>query len=125
MAEDYAAAGFEVRSRLLGARAVRAPRDDGDAAAFVGEISDEANWGRIWARPGLDVRTRVLCVIVALSVQDQWEYVRVHVAGARNIGVPREELVELAGQLIFYATLARCHRLIKIVDDVFEDPGAA
>lgn len=120
MLSEAAKAGREVRAHLFG-EAVGAARASDRVASFIGEVSDEANWGKIWARPGLELKTRSLCVIAALAAQDQWEHLEAHVRGARNIGVTMDELTELAGQLVFYATLPRVHRMVRIIDRVYHE----
>jgi alkylhydroperoxidase/carboxymuconolactone decarboxylase family protein YurZ len=114
------AAGREVRARLFGGQTPR-PRPSDTIAPDLGVLSDTANWGSIWARPGLDLRTRSICVIVALVAQGKFEYARLHVSGAKNIGIPESELIEVAMQLLFYTSLPTVHETLKLIQDVYRD----
>jgi alkylhydroperoxidase/carboxymuconolactone decarboxylase family protein YurZ len=54
---------------------------DAAADALIPELaglSDDANWGQIWSRPGLDLRTRSLCVICSLLSLERYKYAYGH-----------------------------------------------
>ncbi len=59
-------------------------------------------FGHIYQREALDVRTRSLCTIAALVVLDRDRQLAGHITGALNIGVSKEEILELITQLLFY-----------------------
>lgn len=118
---EFAAKGRHTREALFGKEHARNPRPVDNIAPFLGELSDEANWGRIWSRPGLGLRTRAMCVVVALVSQGQLEYATGHVRGLRNLGMPREELVEVATQLTFYCGLPRVRQFLALIIEVYED----
>src|SRR5687768_506406 len=96
---ELEAAGRATRIRLFGESSTP-ERPSDSVVPDLGVISDVANWGAIWSRPGLDLRTRSICVIVSLVTQGKFEYARMHVAGAKNIGIPKSELIEVALQLV-------------------------
>jgi 4-carboxymuconolactone decarboxylase len=120
---DALEAGLEVRARLLGADNVARSRTSDAAAPDLGLLSDEVLWGRIWARPGLDLKLRSLTVVVALVALERYDYAEVHIRGARNVGFSREEMVEIMMQLTFYVGLPVVHEGIKLVTKVFAEDG--
>lgn len=69
-------------------------------------IISEANFGTIWARPGLSLRERELvcmAVLIALGARG----VAIHFKHAHNVGFSEAELKEVILQTIPYAGLPR------------------
>jgi len=52
----------------------------------------EEGYGRVLARPGLDVRTRELCVVALLAAADWPVQLESHLRGALNVGTERERV---------------------------------
>jgi 4-carboxymuconolactone decarboxylase len=69
----------------------------------VHEYLTEACFGDVWARPGLDLRTRRLLTIAMLAAMGRERQLRAHLAGAVSQGIPREEVLETLLQVIPYA----------------------
>jgi 4-carboxymuconolactone decarboxylase len=77
-------------------------------------------FGEIFARPGLDLRSRELAAVSALAMRgDAFPQLRVHVAAALRLGWSREALVEALMQVALFAgfpaainALAGCHDLL-------------
>src|SRR5262245_27725651 len=60
-------------------------------------------WGEVWSRPGLDRKTRS-CIVLAITIAlGRWEEFRIHVRGAFNNGLTRDELKEIILQSAVYA----------------------
>jgi len=118
----YAGLGRQTRERLLGAAGPKQDRQAADALIpELADLSDDANWGQIWSRPGLDLRTRSLCTICALLSLERYKYAYGHMRGARRIGISREELSEAVMQLVFYAGLSVVHEGLALVVRAYED----
>jgi 4-carboxymuconolactone decarboxylase len=49
-------------------------------------------YGKVLSRPGVDLRTRELCVVAACAVSGQQRQLHSHLRGALNSGASREEL---------------------------------
>ena len=58
----------------------------------------ESAFGMIWSRPGLATRDRSLVTVAQLAALGRTEELRAHLVGARNVGLTREELVEVLMQ---------------------------
>ncbi|MDR5749614.1 MULTISPECIES: carboxymuconolactone decarboxylase family protein [unclassified Caballeronia] len=64
----------------------------------------EFPFGDIYSRPGLDLKARELAVVAALTaLGNAAPQLNVHIAGALNVGVSREEIVEVIMQMAVYA----------------------
>jgi 4-carboxymuconolactone decarboxylase len=118
----YADTGRATREKYLGVASPKADRAAADALIpELADLSDDANWGQIWSRPGLDLRTRSLCVICSLLTMERYKYAYGHMRGARRIGITREELAEAVTQLTFYAGLSVVHEGLALVVRAYED----
>ena len=56
-------------------------------------IIDEALFGSIWSRPGLDVTHRAICTTSALMALGQLPLLRRHIERCLNLGLTPDQLV--------------------------------
>jgi 4-carboxymuconolactone decarboxylase len=71
-----------------------------DLARYVIEFA----FGDIYSRPGLDVRSREIAVIAALTaLGSALPQLKMHINAALNVGLSREEIVEIIMQMSVYA----------------------
>ena len=64
----------------------------------------EFPFGDIYSRPGLDLRSREIAVIAALTaLGNATPQLKAHLQAALNVGVTREEIVEVLMQMAVYA----------------------
>ncbi len=69
-------------------------------------IVSEANFGTVWARPGLSLRDReLICLAILIAIGSHG--VAMHFKHAHNVGLTDEELKEIILQTIPYAGLPR------------------
>src|SRR3546814_349258 len=52
-------------------------------------------WGPIWTRSGLDLKTRTIITVSLLLALNRRNEVAIHINGALNNGVTKEELQEI------------------------------
>ncbi|HEX8165175.1 MAG TPA: carboxymuconolactone decarboxylase family protein [Beijerinckiaceae bacterium] len=94
MDEERLKKGEAMRRRVLGDAYV-----DGRAATeFTRDLEALITgfaWGEMWTRPGLDPKIRSIVTLVIAATRSQWDEYRVHVRGALNNGLTREELKEV------------------------------
>ncbi|HYZ16136.1 MAG TPA: 4-carboxymuconolactone decarboxylase [Candidatus Acidoferrum sp.] len=96
--------GMEVRREVLGAAHVdRATAAATDLNRDFQEFITRYAWGEVWARPGLDRRTRSLLTIAMMAALGRWDELRLHIRATRNTGVTREEVREVLLQVGVYA----------------------
>ncbi|MCE1190881.1 MAG: carboxymuconolactone decarboxylase family protein [Acidovorax sp.] len=76
---------------------------DGIAPDFARYLI-EFPFGDIYSRPGLDLRSREIAVVAALTaLGNAVPQLKVHLRAALNVGVTREETVEVLMQMAVYA----------------------
>lgn len=64
----------------------------------------EFPFGDIYSRPGLDLRSREIATIAALSAMgNAAPQLRVHIEAGLNVGLSRQEIVEILMQMAVYA----------------------
>jgi 4-carboxymuconolactone decarboxylase len=59
-------------------------------------------WGEVWGRPGLPRKTRSLLNLAMLTALNREHEFKLHVRGAINNGVSREEITEVLLQTAIY-----------------------
>jgi 4-carboxymuconolactone decarboxylase len=75
-----------------------------DIAPDFARLVIEFPFGDIYSRPGLDLRTRELAVVAALTAMgNAAPQLKVHIHGARNVGCSEQEIVEVMMQMAVYA----------------------
>jgi 4-carboxymuconolactone decarboxylase len=80
----------------------------------------EFPFGDIYPRPGLDLKTREMLTVAALTVlgYPQAE-LKEHIRGALNVGCTREELLEVILQMAVYAGFPAALEAVKTAASVF------
>ena len=118
--------GMETRREVLGEvheAAAEAQKTEFDAD--FQRLSTEMAWGSVWARPGLDRRTRSLVTIAMLAALGRNEELGMHLRAGRTTGVPQSELKEVLLQVAIYAGAPAANAAFKLAKSTFEDsePG--
>lgn len=86
----------------------------------------EFPFGDIYTRPGLDLRTRELAVVAALTaLGNAAPQLRVHLHGARNVGCTQQEIVEVIMQMAVYAGFPAALNGLAAAREVFAERAAA
>jgi 4-carboxymuconolactone decarboxylase len=86
----------------------------------IGRYLVEYPFGDIYSRPGLDLKTRELASIAALTVMGDCEpQLRVHIHAALNLGADRAEVVEVVLQMTVYTGFPKAINALFAVKDVF------
>ena len=95
--------GLKIRREVLGVEHVDASiRNADDFNRPMQELVTEYCWGEVGNRPGLDRRTRSLLNLAMLSTLNRPHELKLHVRGALNNGVTREEIREVLLQTAIY-----------------------
>ncbi|MDI6723900.1 MAG: carboxymuconolactone decarboxylase family protein [Methanobacterium sp.] len=89
-----------------------------DMARFVAEFP----YGDIYTRPGLDLKTRELITVAAITALGTAPLqLKSHIKGALNVGCTREEIVEVMIQMAVYAGFPAGLNGIYVAKEVFEE----
>jgi 4-carboxymuconolactone decarboxylase len=95
--------GMKVRREVLGDEHV--DRAIGSTTEFTADFQDFITryaWGEIWARPGLDRRTRSCITLTALVALGRLDELGLHVRAAIRNGLTPEEIGEVFLQSAVY-----------------------
>jgi alkylhydroperoxidase/carboxymuconolactone decarboxylase family protein YurZ len=89
-------------------------------------LMQEYLWGAIWTRPGLDMKSRIVCALAARVVKGQFDLsVRRMIEGALRYGVSQTEILEVGMQLVFYIGVLPARAFMHIANTVFRSPEFA
>jgi 4-carboxymuconolactone decarboxylase len=103
MADDLLAKGIEVTRKLWGERAGGQEMPAQRLAPEFFMLVAQFCFGMFWSRPNLAIRDRSLCTVAQLAALGRTEELKAHLAGALNVGITREELIEVLMQTACYA----------------------
>jgi len=114
--------GLEMRREVLGAAHV----DKSLAAAddFTEDLQrylTKVCWGELWSRPGLDKRTRSLLNLSMIAALNRAAELKLHIRGALNNGVTREEIKEVFLQVAIYCGAPAAIESFRLAREVFEE----
>lgn len=80
----------------------------------------EFPFGDLYARPGLDLKSRQIATVAALTaLGTAGPQLRVHIHGALNVGCSREEVVEVIMQMAIYAGFPAALNGLAAAKEVF------
>ncbi|MDR7522699.1 MAG: carboxymuconolactone decarboxylase family protein [Armatimonadota bacterium] len=114
--------GRRVREQIMGAGVPPGTPATQELAPFFSRWIYESVFGDLYGRPHLDLKTRVLITLVALSVQGRIPQLRGYIGAALRQGWTREEIVEAIVQLAPYQGVPLTHDALAAARDVFEAP---
>ena len=76
-----------------------------------------------FARPGLDRRARSIVVLSVCVANAQWDEFRLHLRGALNNGLTRDEIKEILIQCAVYASVPAANHAFKEAEAFFKEAG--
>lgn len=117
-------AGEAVRRTVLGDEHV--DQASASATPFTAPFQEyvtRAAWGQVWARPGLDLRTRS-CLTLALLAALRCEHeLAMHVAAAVRLGVTPDEIREVLLHTAVYAGAPAANAAFATAQRVLDEIG--
>jgi 4-carboxymuconolactone decarboxylase len=122
MPDDRFKKGMTVRKSVLGERHVeQAEANKTDFDADFQRFITETAWGSVWARPGLEIKTRHLLTIAMLAALGKHEELALHVRATRNTGVTRDEVKEVLLQVAVYAGIPAANAAVAVAKRVYAE----
>jgi 4-carboxymuconolactone decarboxylase len=119
--KDLMDKGLQARKAVLGEAYVNAAMSRMDAFNEpLQQLVSEYCWGAIWTRPGLDRKTRSLLNLAMLTALNRGHEFKLHVQGALNNGVTRDEIMETLLQATVYAGVPAGVEAFRLAREVFE-----
>jgi len=121
---------MEVRREVLGdAHVDRAIERTTEFTAEFQDLITRYAWGEVWARPGLDRRTRSCITLTALVALGREEELAMHVRAAVRNGLTADEIKEVLLQSAIYCGVPAANGAFAIAQRVLDedagDSGAA
>lgn len=113
--------GEETRKWLMGDQYEPAMRR---RTAFTDEWMDFVNqyaFGEVWARPGLDKKTRHMLTIAMLTALGRLEELETHLSLTPNSGVSHDEVREVLMQAAIYAGVPAAMSAFNRANKVFTE----
>jgi len=83
------------------------------------EMASTFCFGGFWSRPQLDLRSRSLCTVAQLAALGKTSELKIHLQGARNLGLSEEELIEVLMQTSQYAGIPAAVQALNAAAEVF------
>ena len=81
------------------------------------ELITRFAWGAVWARPGLDRRTRRLLVLATTAAMGRWEEFRLHVRTGLAHELESSDLKEVLLQTALYAGVPAANTAFAIANE--------
>ena len=93
-----------------------------DIAPEFADLLIEFPFGDIYSRPGLDLKSREIAVVAALTaLGNAAPQLKVHIHGALNVGCTKEEVVEVIMQMAVYAGFPAALNGLFAAKEVFNE----
>ncbi|MCS0789255.1 4-carboxymuconolactone decarboxylase [Cytobacillus pseudoceanisediminis] len=116
--------GLQVRREVLGAEYV--DNSIKNATSFtkpLQELVTEYCWGEIWTREGLPKKTRSMINLAMLTALNRPHELKLHLRGAINNGVTKEEIQEIFLQTAIYCGVPASLDSFKTAQEIFKEMG--
>ena len=118
---DRYEAGLAVRREVIGSTYVDASLAQAtDFSEPIQTLVTEYCWGAVWTRPGLDRRSRSLINLAMLTALNRSHELGVHVRGALNNGVTRDEIGETLLQTAVYVGVPAALESFRVAQGVLD-----
>ena len=93
-----------------------------DIAPDLARYTVEFPFGDIYSRSGLDLKSREIAVVAALTaLGNAAPQLKVHIHGALNVGCSREEVVEVIIQMAVFAGFPAALNGMNAAKEVFKE----
>ena len=117
-------AGMKMRKEVLGAAYVdNSMAGADDFMMSFQDITTEYCWGYAWTRPGLSKKTRSMLNLAMLAALNRGPELKLHINGALNNGLTKEEIKEIFIQVAIYCGIPASLDAFKAASGVFKDRG--
>jgi 4-carboxymuconolactone decarboxylase len=124
MNRDAFEKGLKTRREVLGAEYVdNSIRNADEFNRPMQELVTEYCWNEIWNRPGLDRKTRSIVNLAMLTALNRPHELKLHVKGAINNGLSKNEISEIFLQSAIYCGVPAAIDSFRTAKEVFKEMG--
>ena len=121
MTDDRYEQGMRVRREVLGDEHVdRAVANTTEFTQPFQDFITETAWGNIWARDGIDRRSRSMITLAVLTALGREHEIAMHVRAALTNGLTKEEIGEVLLHTSAYAGVPVATRAFAIAQQVLD-----
>lgn len=114
--------GMKVRREVLGDEHVnRAVERTTPFTADFQDLITRYAWGEIWARPGLDRRTRSCITLATLVALGREEELAMHVRAALRVGLTPDEIKEILLHSAIYCGVPAANGAFAVAQRVLDE----
>jgi len=116
--------GLKIRREVLGSDYVDAAiQNADDFNQDMQELVTQYCWGDVWNREGLDRRTRSFLNLAMLTALNRPHELKLHVRGALNNGLSKDEIKEVFLQAAIYCGVPAAIDSFRVAKEVFKEAG--
>ncbi|MDA8402739.1 MAG: carboxymuconolactone decarboxylase family protein [Desulfobacteraceae bacterium] len=113
--------GWEKLKEIDGEAGERVIESLKDIAPDFARLLIEFPFGDIYSRPGLDLKSREIAVVAALTaLGNAAPQLKVHIQGALNVGCTEQEVIEVIMQMAVYAGFPAALNGLFAAKEVFD-----
>jgi 4-carboxymuconolactone decarboxylase len=124
VSDDLYQQGLKIRKAVLGEEYVnRALANTNSFNAPLQELVTEYCWGKVWGRPGLDLKQRSMLNLAMISLLNRPHELKAHLRGALTNGVTTQEICEVFLQVAIYAGVPAAVDSFRIANEFFKENG--
>ena len=126
MAKDRYEQGWEKLKEIDGEAGERVTQSLREISPDFARYLIEFPFGEIYARPALDLKSREIATVAALTaLGNAGPQLKIHIQGALNVGCTREEVVEVIIQMAVYAGFPAAINGLFTAKEVFQERDRA
>lgn len=114
--------GLQTRREVLGGEYV--DRSVNAATDFnwpMQQLVTEYCWDEVWNRPGLDRRSRSILNLGMIAALNRPHELKLHVRGALNNGLSRDEIQEILLQIAIYCGVPAAIDSFRVAQSAFDE----
>ncbi|MDQ0467783.1 4-carboxymuconolactone decarboxylase [Labrys wisconsinensis] len=125
MSDDLFDKGLQIRRDVVGKDYVdRSLAEADDFTRPMQELVTRFCWGEVWSRPGLERRERSMINLGMIAALNRPHELKLHVRGALNNGLTRDEIREIFLQVAVYCGMPAALDSFRIAREVFKEVDA-
>ncbi len=114
--------GMEKMTEMFGDFGAKTVESLEGSAPGLGRYLAEYVFGDVLSRPGLDLRSREIATVAALTAMgNAAPQLRAHIGAALNVGCSRQEIIEVMIQMTVYAGFPAALNGIQAAKEVFAE----
>lgn len=117
--------GLAIRKQVLGDEYVNRSLESADEFNMpLQKLVTEYCWGEVWGRETLDLKTRSIINLSMITALNRPHELKLHVRGALNNGLSREEIREVLLQTAIYCGVPAAIDAFRVARTVFDEVDA-